>query len=337
MMDGWLMLGLLLAIAGALVWLSSYGERQERYRSADVIAKERRALARIEWEDFAAQQARRWRPVEPSYPPSGPTATIPAKDQDFEALPPGIVASVSTENDRIDALTSAWAADLSCMIKYKDAAESVSVRRISVSGLSRKYGYLYLSCYCHERRAPRSFRVDRIIDAWDSSTGEIINIPAWAEEIASAARTEVKDEPVASVGNTKEPKEGARTPYGRCADGLRVLRFLATVDKHEHRDEMRAIEDYMRVMCDGTAVGLPPVSVDTATQAKWISRQNPTPASFLTSARKVFAESSAHAALVVDCALRVIEADGAITPEEGEAYARLKAIRDRVNARLSTP
>lgn len=333
MTEGWLLLALLAAIAVAFVWLSSYGERYGQAPRTSALRDDQRLSIQIDWEEFAAQQAKKWQPVEPAYPPGAPGVTVPTKDREFKWPSPSDGISASDRDNQIDALTNAWAADLACTIKYRDAADAISVRRISVNGLARKYGQLYLSCFCHERRAPRSFRVDRIIDAWDSRTGEIIDIAAWAEEIASAAAVEVAQEAAARNGSAVKPTSGGRTPYGRCADGLRVLRFLAAVDNHEHRDEMKVIEAYVRVMCDGAAVGLPSVRVDAATQARWISRQNPTPATFMASARKVFADSSEHAALVLDCALRVIEADGAVSAEERDSYDRLLAMRDRINAR----
>lgn len=60
--------------------------------------------------------------------------------------------------------------NLSVVLQYKDSKGEISNRRVNVN----KYDGVYLYGYCHLKKAIRTFRIDRIIDISDGSTGEII-------------------------------------------------------------------------------------------------------------------------------------------------------------------
>ena len=68
-------------------------------------------------------------------------------------------------------------------LKYRDASDVVTDRRVTVFDVERiggagGSGALALVTYCHERRAARSFRLDRIVEAIDAETGEVLPEPA---------------------------------------------------------------------------------------------------------------------------------------------------------------
>lgn len=66
--------------------------------------------------------------------------------------------------------SSSW----SLYISYEDASGGMSERRITCKSLERSLGGgITVGAYCHERRAPRAFRVDRIKELVDLSTGEL--------------------------------------------------------------------------------------------------------------------------------------------------------------------
>ncbi|MGJ4789531.1 hypothetical protein [Leptospira koniambonensis] len=63
------------------------------------------------------------------------------------------------------------------LLKYKDANENISERRITIINLSDWGDDVALNSYCHERKAYRTFLSSRIIHLVDLETGEIIDYP----------------------------------------------------------------------------------------------------------------------------------------------------------------
>lgn len=65
------------------------------------------------------------------------------------------------------------------LLKYRDAAGHVTDRRLtvhSVQGDSKSHP-VYVDGYCHLQSAPRTFRIDRIVQLADAATGEVFRTP----------------------------------------------------------------------------------------------------------------------------------------------------------------
>lgn len=62
---------------------------------------------------------------------------------------------------------------LDVTIEYRAATGAPTRRKISIQSVMNEDGTLYLTAYCHERRAPRDFRLDRIT-AVLSEHGEVL-------------------------------------------------------------------------------------------------------------------------------------------------------------------
>ena len=78
--------------------------------------------------------------------------------------------------------SSSW----SLFISYEDASGCLSERRITCKRIERPLGGgATLGAYCHERRAPRAFRVDRIRELIDLSTGEVCDPHEHVERLIS--------------------------------------------------------------------------------------------------------------------------------------------------------
>ncbi len=60
------------------------------------------------------------------------------------------------------------------LIHYKDEHGQISAREIHVNSVVRQNGFTYLNALCRKRKVMRIFRLDRVIDAVDLSTGEIL-------------------------------------------------------------------------------------------------------------------------------------------------------------------
>lgn len=109
--------------------------------------------------DVLRRRATQVRPPEPA-PAPGTTVGIAVDDdlsEDMEPTSPGYGAS-----------------GMAMQIRYRDSRGRGSMRRISVISVGGAESGFLLRAFCHERRAPRSFRSDRIEEAIDLATGEII-------------------------------------------------------------------------------------------------------------------------------------------------------------------
>lgn len=69
------------------------------------------------------------------------------------------------------------------VIDYRDARGNVSRRRITLRKLARGPHAPILSAICHERRAFRQFRCDRIDGFIDFDTGEVQDCPTFFREV----------------------------------------------------------------------------------------------------------------------------------------------------------
>ena len=96
------------------------------------------------------------RRVEPHFP-TGRQAALPVEDLP-EAAPAG--AGIAP------------AAPLMLFIAYRDAQGRQSERRVTVRAVHGNPPHI-LQCFCHERRALRHFRLDRIVEAVHPETGEV--------------------------------------------------------------------------------------------------------------------------------------------------------------------
>lgn len=62
---------------------------------------------------------------------------------------------------------------------YEDSSGDISYRRVTVHSVSS----IYLKGECHERRAERTFRVDRVIgELTDCETGEVMSPYVWIKQ-----------------------------------------------------------------------------------------------------------------------------------------------------------
>jgi hypothetical protein len=121
---------------------------------------------------------------------------------------------------------------LSVVIEYLDSKGQASQRLITCRKLMVRAGKEYINAYCHHRNSPRSFRVDRIKDIFDATTGESLS-------------------PAQAFFATFEPDETSSSglswglSVGRRADLialLNALTFIARCDKDFHPAERESVE-----------------------------------------------------------------------------------------------
>ncbi|MCA3256288.1 WYL domain-containing protein [Bradyrhizobium sp.] len=184
-------------------------------------------------------------------------------------------------------------AGLGLYIEYEDAGGRRSERRITCRALAKRPAGQTLIAWCHERNAPREFRIDRIAEVVDLVTGELLD-PAevFGRYIANASHFD-------------------RPDLDRI---VRVLVFLARCDGRDHPSEWIAVEDAIAAYClryDGDdelcsttlhmARRLAPTGLDFVAALRWFIRQPDGPK---------------LARLVLDHSRKLIDADGVLRPEE---------------------
>jgi len=121
---------------------------------------------------------------------------------------------------------------LSVVIEYADAKGATSQRLVTCRSLSVRADKQYLSAYCHHRKSPRTFRLDRIVDIFDANTGESLS-PAQA--FFAGFRPDDTSPSGLSWGLS----------VGRRADLIALLNaliFIARCDKEFHPAERESLE-----------------------------------------------------------------------------------------------
>ncbi|WP_324075897.1 MAG: WYL domain-containing protein [Erythrobacter sp.] len=121
---------------------------------------------------------------------------------------------------------------LSVVIEYLDAKGNVSQRLITCRKISVRAGKDYLNAYCHHRKSPRSFRIDRITDIFDATTGESLSP-------AQAFFANFQPDETSSSGLSWGLSVGRRADLIAM---LNALIFIARCDKDFHFAERESLE-----------------------------------------------------------------------------------------------
>lgn len=190
--------------------------------------------------------------------------------------------------------TSAW----SVFISYEDVNGALSERRITCRQIERAIGGTeMIGAYCHERNAPRAFRIDRIREVVDLSTGEIHEGVPYFDALRADGF------PVLDRG---------------LATFAKLLVFVSRCDGHAHETEVAEIEDAlaryaMRFDCSDSCFER------AVSDCKALAPDAEDFRSCLGTLLRTPEEPRRKAArLLIDACSRVIDADGHHAPEEVE-------------------
>lgn len=189
-------------------------------------------------------------------------------------------------------------AGVGCTIEYVDAGGDESWRRITCRKLSRTAGSLYLQAYCHEREAPRTFKVERISEVACGATGELYDPadPYFARFLATEGDASVV---------------GFNLGVQRAADlraGLNVLAFLARADGKVVPEEREVMAEFCRSFA--VRYGNEKFAVEGA--CTFANRLAPDAETFYVSLDRLTREKAPEglARLVAQMSGRLINADG---------------------------
>lgn len=215
-------------------------------------------------------------------------------------LPQGRSARIA-DDDRSEDLPADQAGgenSTALFIHYKDSKGQVSQRRIVCKAYEDDNGCI--RAFCLERRAPRRFRVDRIIEAASIDTGEVYETSVLLALL----------------------RHGVIVTDERLRRVMTILTFLMRCDEETHPLEIEVIEQAatsFALRFDGSeetiaegvryARSLAPDADDFIRAIRWIAKR---------------ADSAQLVRLIAPMAERVIVADGRIKSEEAYFGGLLK-------------
>ena len=241
----------------------------------------------------------------PTAPPNAQPAGLETPD-DEEVLTPG----------RVD--DDIWGCTF--MIEYRAASGARSMRRVTARTMSvSSTRTVTLGCYCHERKALRTFRLDRIIKVIDFDG--VVHEPAafFADELQMHIPDAAFVERPGTAGAAAVPGRAQRLV---ARAGLRALCALARADGVLHPAEVEVILDYVSWRADAEQIDT--TEVDRAALVAYIRRQRPTDDVLAECLADLAAEPPDLQRLFLRHAIALAEADGVHDGAEFELLVQLR-------------
>lgn len=201
------------------------------------------------------------------------------------------------------AASNTESAGLTFGIDYEDAKGDESRRRITIKSKNKTH----INAYCHERRAPRMFKIENISAIYDLATGEII------EDVGEYLhRVDVIDN-----GKSARPPEHAKA-MGKIRDGARILMWFARCDGVVHPKEFAAVMEF----CEEHTCGH---DCDREAMKLWVSQLYPD-WSTVQKAIRTISKGETRLKLLQKYLGRVLNADEEFDDAEFRALADFQAI-----------
>jgi WYL domain len=152
-------------------------------------------------------------------------------------------SSGSGDNDKDPNEADTELENIYCILDYKDAAGHKTRRRVTLLKYREGQNADYVSAVCHERKALRSFRVDRI-ESVITYDGEVFDPRVFfAEMLGLRFRAEMATAPAVSArvpvsrSSARELRDHLRAP-------LSILVGAAIADGEIHLEEVDRIQQY---------------------------------------------------------------------------------------------
>lgn len=224
-----------------------------------------------------------------------------------------------------------YAEGQSFIIDYVDAEGRTSTRRITVWDIDRGAGGCpMLVATCHERRAKRHFRIDRIRAVYDFDGVVQEPLGEFLVETFGMSRRLVErryDETEEAEGNGR-----VRMPFLLKSDdlwkrvratcrrrGVPLLCLLARADRDLHPAELALIERYAVNCCREAAIELTEREVGKLNG--YLSRLRPSEKAVSRCLDLASQWSSRDLMHLLETCAHVVKADGIVHPQEMEAFA----------------
>lgn len=220
-------------------------------------------------------------------------------------------------------------APMFCCIDYTDASGRRSRRRVTVRGISKSGGHTCVECFCHERNAPRSFRLDRVNFFFDED-GQIHDTEPFIRNVIA---------PTLGANVDGDPRYVDFVSY--LTPALVILVAASRADNHVHRDETDAILIYTEreataLFDDGRLPRFP--TIETFDSLKpVVAAMRPMKTDIARAVREISTWDESATQRLADAVWRVFMADGVLAPEEqqfSDDLRRLSHITDGTNPDL---
>ena len=227
--------------------------------------------------------------------------------------------------------TLGYAEGQTFIIEYVDAKKQSSTRRITVWGIKKGSDDIpVLTADCHERKAARSFRIDRIKTIFDFD-GEIAgSVPSYLTEnfgmhpkFAELAnshilnKTQVVIDAAQNFTNEKRAKPDHKLTAikGYCRSmGVHLLWCFANIDEEFHPAEFQVIQSYCYEICNKN--GVVPTDQEMEIVSQYIKRLRPTGITIDRAVENLSRQARTDVEFFLNACIQVAEADGVIHPDE---------------------
>jgi hypothetical protein len=200
-----------------------------------------------------------------------------------------------------------------CMIEYIDSNRDETRRRVTMNSLHAGPSGLILHAICHERKAIRHFRVDRIqsVITYD---GEVFGTKAFFTDLLGIDISDISyDEDRAILAIARDLREHLRAP-------LSILVCAAMADRDLHIEEIDRIQSYAEseiyaLHREGKISAAPPVEV-MQKLCQMIASMRPQRRSMRGYVEKVSEWPEGRVARLNKALAKVITADGKVVSQE---------------------
>lgn len=214
-----------------------------------------------------------------------------------------IVEDDDTIDDHLDESTEISSlSGLALIVEYQDSRGQRSQRLITCKKYEVRAGTPYITAFCHHRNAVRQFRLDRIGDIFDPSSGESLSP-------VQAFFAQFQPDMVTKSGLTWGLSVGRKADLIALLNGLV---FIARCDKEFHHAEQRTLETAVTAFWLRLDVLSDPPIDDILHYAERLAPDGET----FWLAMQRFNEDKRLAKVFRTQAQQLIQADGVIRPEE---------------------
>lgn len=220
---------------------------------------------------------------------------------------------------------------LFCMIDYTDAGGTRTRRRITIRQIVSDPENVWVAAYCHERKAARKFRLDRIRH-FITQDGEAIDPDTFMRMMCGFAP---------NVVQTDAAKDATKRSLKSFNDNIRpaltVLVAASRSDDHVHNEEVDAIMLYaeraaQHMVRAGRIPAMPDLAVFDALPDR-INRTRPVRDDVAKAMLRIFDWNEDRFDRFAQALKHVIRADGVITQGESAFLADIESMyRDRWTA-----
>lgn len=255
----------------------------------------------------------------------------PSLTDNDDAFPEDAAGSIDLEAlltddaplDPLDGLDAGAVGGLTFAMEYRDSRNAVTRRRITLNSFrATGDGHYLMRAFCHERKAVRSFRTDRVVSVIDLD-GVIWEPLEYFEDLG--IRLPLPGPAVLAVKRAApKPGEAQREV---CADDLCILAALSRSDGHLHDYEVETILDFAAEACDRQGLGFS--EADRLAVARYVRKLRPDVTAVGESLLRLKRRADPAAdRLLLRAMMAVMDADEVQAPEEVAFIAEVACYMD---------